>query len=186
MHLLPTGRKTLHTPSEERAPISNLLYNPPQFYYDCDKRAQLILVILNIWVNKLWEKPFFSYPHGFLYIFPIWLGQKFIYLLFVRIFVGYALTSLSIRETTSQYEMFACLLNTVCCCSVSRVCDPTDCSTPGLPALHHLLALAQTHVHWGSEAVQPPHSRRPLLLLPSTFPSIRLFSNEFNCIFKYN
>ena len=28
-----------------------------------------------------------------------------------------------------------------------RLCDPTDCSTPGLPVHHQLLGL-QTHVHW--------------------------------------
>ena len=28
-----------------------------------------------------------------------------------------------------------------------RLCDPMDCSTPGLPVLHHLPELAQTHVH---------------------------------------
>ena len=35
-----------------------------------------------------------------------------------------------------------------------------DCSTPGLPVLHHLPELAQTHVHYVSDAVQPSH---PLL-----------------------
>ena len=46
-----------------------------------------------------------------------------------------------------------------CCCSVARLrptlCDPMDCSTPGSPVLHHLLELAQTHVHWVSDAIQP-------------------------------
>ena len=27
------------------------------------------------------------------------------------------------------------------------ICDPMDCSTPGLPADHQLPELAQTHVH---------------------------------------
>ena len=27
------------------------------------------------------------------------------------------------------------------------LCDPVDCSTPGLPVLPHPLELAQTHVH---------------------------------------
>ena len=39
-----------------------------------------------------------------------------------------------------------------------RLCDPMDCSTPGLPVLHHLPELAQTHVHWVSDAIQPFHS----------------------------
>ena len=37
------------------------------------------------------------------------------------------------------------------------LCDPMDCSTPGLPVHHQLLELAQTHVHGVSDAIQPPH-----------------------------
>ena len=57
-------------------------------------------------------------------------------------------------------------------------CDPMDCSTPGLPVHHQLLEFTQTHVHWVSDAIQPSHSLLSLLLLPSIFPSIRVFSNE--------
>ena len=48
-------------------------------------------------------------------------------------------------------------------------------NTPAFPVLHHLLEFAQIHVHWISDAIQPSH---PLLLLPSIFPSTRVFSNE--------
>ena len=114
------------------------------------------------------------------------------------------------------------------------LCDPVDCSMPGLSVLHHLPELDQTHVHWISDAIQPSHSPflpcsgfqcwysivvmsdflqphrlqcpgfpvlhqllefvqvhvhcvddafqpfqpRSPLLLPSVFPSIRVFSNE--------
>ena len=37
------------------------------------------------------------------------------------------------------------------------LCDPMDCSTPGLPVHHQLLELAQTHVHSVSDALQPSH-----------------------------
>ena len=52
-----------------------------------------------------------------------------------------------------------------------------DCSMPGFPVLHHLLALAQTHVHQVGDAIQPAH---PLLSPspPAIFPSIRVFSNQ--------
>jgi len=44
---------------------------------------------------------------------------------------------------------------------------PRTCSTPGFPVLHHLLELAQTHVHWVGDAIQPLH---PLLSpSPSAF-----------------
>ena len=35
------------------------------------------------------------------------------------------------------------------------LCDPMDCSMPGLPVHHHLLEFTQTHVHWASDAIQP-------------------------------
>ena len=57
--------------------------------------------------------------------------------------------------------------------------DPMDCSTPGFLVFHHLLELAQTHVHWVSNAIQPSHPLRcPLLILSSIFLTIRVFSNE--------
>ena len=62
--------------------------------------------------------------------------------------------------------------------SCSTLCDPMDCSTPGFPVLHDLPEFSQTHAH-GS--VMPSNHLilcRPLLLLPSIFPSIRGFSNE--------
>ena len=43
--------------------------------------------------------------------------------------------------------------------SLSRVqlCNPIDCSTPGLPVHHQLPKLAQTHVHQVGDAIQPSH-----------------------------
>ena len=37
------------------------------------------------------------------------------------------------------------------------LCDPMDCSTPNFPAHHQRLDLAQTHVYWVSDAMQPSH-----------------------------
>ena len=37
------------------------------------------------------------------------------------------------------------------------LCDPMDCSTPGLPVHHQLLELIQTYVHRVSDAIQPSH-----------------------------
>ena len=41
--------------------------------------------------------------------------------------------------------------------SLAPLWDPMDCSTPGFPVLHHLPELAQTHVHWVGDAIQPSH-----------------------------
>ena len=51
-----------------------------------------------------------------------------------------------------------------------------NCSTPGLPVHQQIPELTQTHVHQVDDAIQPSHP--PLLLLPSIFPRIRVFSNE--------
>ena len=37
------------------------------------------------------------------------------------------------------------------------LCEPMDCSMPGLPVHHQLLEPAQTHVHWVGDAIQPSH-----------------------------
>jgi len=37
------------------------------------------------------------------------------------------------------------------------LCDPMDCSLPGFPVHHQLLELAQTHVHWIGDIIQPSH-----------------------------
>ena len=37
------------------------------------------------------------------------------------------------------------------------LCDPMDCSTPGFPVHHQLLELAQTHVDYVSNAIQPSY-----------------------------
>ena len=57
-------------------------------------------------------------------------------------------------------------------------CNPMDCSMRGLPVHHQLLEFAKLV---SIELVMPPNHLilcRPLLLLPSIFPSIRIFSNE--------
>ena len=62
--------------------------------------------------------------------------------------------------------------------SCPTLCNPMDCSTPGLPVHHQLSELAQTlsiELVMPSNHLVPCH---PLLLPPSIFPSIRVFSNE--------
>ena len=58
------------------------------------------------------------------------------------------------------------------------LCNPMDCSTPGLPVYHQLPEFTQIHVHRVSDVIQPSHplsSPSPPAPNPS---SIRVFSNE--------
>ena len=41
--------------------------------------------------------------------------------------------------------------------SCLTLCNPMNCSTPGLPVHHQLPEFTQTHVHWVSDAIQPSH-----------------------------
>ena len=68
------------------------------------------------------------------------------------------------------------------CCSVAKscptLCDPMDCSTPGFPVLHYLPELLKLMF---IESVMPSNHLilcHPLLLLPSVFPSIRVFPKK--------
>ena len=68
-----------------------------------------------------------------------------------------------------------------CCCSVTKSCptpcNPMNCHMPGFPVLHCLSELAQIHAHWVNDAINHLILCHPLLL-PSIFPSIRVFPSE--------
>ena len=53
------------------------------------------------------------------------------------------------RETSVQFSSVAQLCPTLC--------DPVNCSTPGLPVHHQLPEFTQTHVHLVNDAIQPSH-----------------------------
>ena len=41
--------------------------------------------------------------------------------------------------------------------SCLTLCNPMDCSTPGIPVHHQLPELTQTYVHQADDAIQPSH-----------------------------
>ena len=59
--------------------------------------------------------------------------------------------------------------------SCPTLCDPMDCSMPGLPVHQQLLRFTKL---MSVEFVMPSILCHPFLLPPSIFPSIRVFSNE--------
>ena len=69
-----------------------------------------------------------------------------------------------------------------CCCSVAQLCpvlcDPMDCSTPGSLSF----TVSQNLLKFMSIELVMPYNYLilcyPLILTPSIFPSIRVFSNE--------
>ena len=57
--------------------------------------------------------------------------------------------------------------------SCLTLCDPMNCTTPGLPVHHQLPEFTQTHVHWVGDAIQPSHP-----LLPPSPPALNLSQHQ--------
>ena len=69
--------------------------------------------------------------------------------------------------------------------SCPTLCNPMNCSTPDLPVLHQLQSLPKP---MSIELMMPSNCLilcRPLLLLPSIFPSIGVFSNESDLCIRW-
>ena len=62
--------------------------------------------------------------------------------------------------------------------SSPTLCDPMDCSTPGLPVHHQHPEFTQTHVHWDTDAIHPSH--------PMSSPSPPTFNlSQYQVLFKW-
>ena len=57
--------------------------------------------------------------------------------------------------------------------SCLMLCDPMNCSTPGLSVHHQLPESTQTHVHQVGDAIQPSHP-----LLPPSPPALSLSQHK--------
>ena len=84
--------------------------------------------------------------------------------------------------TNTQKYMYVCICIYILFSSVSQLCptpcDLMDCSTPGLLSVTNSWSLLKL---MSIESVMPSNHLIlccPLLLLPSSFPSIRVFSSE--------
>ena len=64
--------------------------------------------------------------------------------------------------------------------SCPTLCDPMDCSTPGLPVHHQLPGFTQTHVNWVSDAIQPSQPKLFNMWLINT-----KLTNRNNCHHAY-
>ena len=66
--------------------------------------------------------------------------------------------------------------------SVAQSCltlsSPMDYSMPGFLVHHELLELAQTHVHWVGDAIQPTHPLSSPSPPAFNLSQVRVFSNE--------
>ena len=101
-------------------------------------------------LDFLQKKPKKLFSANFKFISLVWINWQWV--------------STKIQILLLSFRKFSSVLSLSCV----RLCDPMDCSTSGFPVHHQLPKLAQTHVHWVSDAIQPSH--------PLTSPSPSAFS----------
>ena len=81
------------------------------------------------------------------------------------------------NKQTKNYKTILLIFHSFQFSSVAQLyltlCEPMDCSTPGLPVHHQLPEFTQTHVHWVIDAIQPSHP----LLSPSS-PTFSLSQHQ--------
>ena len=118
-----------------------------------------------------------------------WLPTSLIYLLVcyhprlsVLILILYPISSPILLDFLLKFVFYSpfpshLLLRNVQFSSVAKLClilcDPMDCSTPGLPVHCQLSEFTQTHVHWVGDAIQPSHS-----LLSPCLPAFNLSQHQ--------
>ena len=59
--------------------------------------------------------------------------------------------------------------------SCPTLCNPMNCSTPGLPVHYQLPEFTKTHVHRISDAIQPAHPVIPFSSCPQSLPASESF-----------
>ena len=133
------------------------------------------LYFLSIWLLRVSVCPCFG-------LVCLWLCNSWTWVI-----VSFPMLLLS-AESCSCYlfqyflRSFLCLFS-FCCCSVSQarptLCNSMNCSTSSFPTLHHPLELAQTHVHWIGDAIQPSYVI-PFFSYLQSFPASGSFlMNQF-------
>ena len=105
-----------------------------------------------------------------------------------KIFTGYLILHM-VMYVPMLLSQFVPPQASSCGCSVAKscptLCGPMDCSTPDFPVLHHLLELAQTHVHWVGNVIQPSHSLSPPFLSSPSPLALNLASYIYLQSFPY-
>ena len=71
--------------------------------------------------------------------------------------------------------------------SCLTLCSSLGCSMPGFPVHHHLLELAQTHVYWVSDDIQPSHPLSPPFVyhFKSSLKSVCWYFVSDFCFYAY-
>ena len=148
-----------------------------KIYFVWETRLIHFAVYVNLYSTYLNVMMFLSISRKItLFLFKRWQVVFFQYIISTFSFALIWGQTNVVTHSRTAFPLFCC------CCWVIKSyptpCDPMYCSTRGFPIFKYLPELAQTHVHWVADAIQPSLICHPLLLLPSIFPSIIIFSSE--------
>ena len=87
--------------------------------------------------------------------FELWCWRKLLFCRFDGVTLSLCGSLLPVQEINTFFS------SSCRCCSVAKscptLCDPMNCSMPGLPVHHQLPEFTQTHVHQVCDAIQPSH-----------------------------
>ena len=75
----------------------------------------------------------------------------------ILLMLSYLFILWKLLKTTRSLSHFSELQFSSVAQSCPTLCNPMNCSTPGLPVHHQLPEFTQTHVHWVGDAIQPSH-----------------------------
>ena len=133
------------------------------------------------WGHLYYLIPWYIFvPPALCYFFPLPLC------LLLSIFFYYSISSFYWPGSYTVFKLFLYCFSSVAQ-SCPTLCDPMNCSTPGLPVRHHLPEFTQTHVHWVSDAIQPSHplsSPSPPALNPSQHQGLFQWVNSSHEVAK--
>ena len=122
-------------------------------------------IIVLIWISLITSK----FEHFFTYSSLMtvnWLFLSFVYFRFVHVKCN--LYANLLNDFSNLMIQFSSVTQ-----SGLTLCDPLNCSTPGLPVHHQPPEFTQTHIHRVGDAIQPFH----LLSSPSP-PAINLSQHQ--------
>ena len=115
-----------------------------------------------VYVSKLYHSPYFLLLFPFILFIPLHLWSLFKSFGLSSLLTFCLVPYLVLPPPNIYRPQF--LIGLEVCCSVTQsyltICSSMDCTMLGFPVLHCLPELAQVHIHWVSDAIQPSH---PLL-----------------------
>ena len=149
----------------------------------------LLSFIFLSWMSRTWHTAFLCSAVTFWDTLSSSLLSWFLLLFLVQSLglLKLPLPDLQNYSTNSWAPLFSSVQFSSVAQSCPTLCNPMNCSTPGLPVHHQLPEFTQTHVHRVSDAIQPSHplsSPSPPAPNPSQHQSLFQWVNSWHELAK--